>query len=76
MSLFRYNSVMRRAMDGFKYKNRREYADFFTSEFITLYGEVLKNWRADAIIPVPIHKSRRRIRGYNQAELLGEPLAE
>ncbi|MBE5949407.1 MAG: ComF family protein [Lachnospiraceae bacterium] len=76
VSLFRYNQVMRRAMDGFKYKNRREYADFFTTELIRVYGDVLQNWEADAVIPIPIHKSRWRIRGYNQAELLAEPLGK
>lgn len=75
VSLFRYNQVMRRAMDGFKYKNRQEYADFFTSELIRVYGDEMKAWKADAVIPIPIHKSRRRIRGYNQAELLAEPLS-
>lgn len=75
VSLFRYNFVMRRAMDGFKYKNKREYADFFTTELIRVFGEEMKSWEADAVIPVPIHKSRRRTRGYNQAELLAEPLS-
>ena len=76
VSLYRYNHVMRRAMDGFKYKNRREYADFFTAELIRICGSVMQDWGADAVIPVPIHKSRRRIRGYNQAELLAAPLGE
>ncbi len=76
VSLFRYNHVMRRAMDGFKYKNRQEYADFFTAELIRVYGDVMQSWGADAIIPIPIHKSRRKVRGYNQAELLAEPISE
>ena len=28
------------------------------------------------IVPVPLHPSRKRSRGYNQAELLARPLAE
>jgi ComF family protein len=32
--------------------------------------------RADAIVPVPLHRSRQRWRGYNQAELLAERLGE
>jgi ComF family protein len=31
---------------------------------------------ADAIVPVPLHKSRFKERGYNQAALLGKALAE
>ena len=30
----------------------------------------------DMIVPVPLHPSRKRSRGYNQAELLARPLAE
>jgi len=75
VSLFRYNSVMRRAMDGFKYKNKRQYADFFTAELVRVFGEEMKAWEVDAIIPIPVHKSRRRVRGYNQAELLAEPIS-
>lgn len=76
VALFRYNSIMRRAMDGFKYKNRREYADFFVMEMTRIYGHEMRAWKADAVIPIPIHKSRRRVRGYNQAELLAGPISE
>jgi ComF family protein len=30
----------------------------------------------DCIVPVPVHHTRRRERGYNQAEIIGEALAE
>lgn len=30
---------------------------------------------ADAIVPVPLHRTRRRERGYNQAELIARPLS-
>ena len=29
-------------------------------------------WKADAIIPIPLHRSRQRYRGYNQSELIAE----
>ncbi|MDE7045569.1 MAG: ComF family protein, partial [Acetatifactor sp.] len=32
--------------------------------------------RADALIPVPVHPSRKRRRGYNQAELIARRLSE
>jgi ComF family protein len=38
-----------------------------------------EEFRGDVVIPVPLHRSRERIRGFNQAELiasrLGRPLA-
>jgi ComF family protein len=39
--------------------------------------ETLRIWSppVDAIVPVPLHGSRRRSRGYNQSELLARELA-
>ena len=31
--------------------------------------------RADALIPVPLHKGKLRVRGYNQAEVLAKELS-
>lgn len=44
----------------------------------TLLGEAWSAWprNADLIVPVPLHPSRLRERGYNQAALLARELAE
>jgi ComF family protein len=34
------------------------------------------SWEVDLVIPIPMHKSRLAERGYNQAQLLAEPVAE
>ena len=39
-------------------------------------AETLRQIRPDALIPVPIHSSRKRARGYNQAQLIAEALSE
>ena len=39
-------------------------------------GKTIRGWQAQALIPVPIHKERRRKRGYNQAELLADRLGK
>jgi ComF family protein len=36
----------------------------------------LLNWTIDMIVPVPMHTTRLRERGYNQAQLLGEHAAQ
>jgi ComF family protein len=38
--------------------------------------QVLDNTRFDAVVPVPLHRSRLRKRGFNQAELLARGVAE
>ena len=35
---------------------------------------MIRGWGPDLIIPVPLHKRRRRKRGYNQAGILGRRL--
>ncbi|MBO7514587.1 MAG: ComF family protein [Lachnospiraceae bacterium] len=57
-----------------KYENGREFADFLTEEMVSRYGARIQSWQAEVILPVPIHKSKKRERGYNQAEVLAKKL--
>ena len=68
-SLYEYKSAAG-TIYRFKYAKRREYAEFLGKEMAEHFSEDMKRWKAEALIPVPIHKSRKRQRGYNQAELL------
>lgn len=58
----------------FKYGKRQEYADYFGDAAVSLLKEELEVMNPDALIPVPLHKSRLRARGYNQAELLANAI--
>ncbi len=60
----------------FKYHNRRIYGEFYAQELYRLYGEDIRRWGIDLIIPVPLHKRRRRKRGYNQAEIVAKHLGK
>lgn len=66
-SLFEYKSVSD-SLYRFKYAGRREYASYYGDCLALAYGNMLKELGVQAIIPVPIHTSRRRRRGYNQAQ--------
>ena len=74
-ALYDYGS-MADSLFRFKYGGRMEYARFYGTE---LY-EKRKNWLEakgpDALVPVPIHSSRKRKRGYNQAELIARELSK
>ena len=74
-SLYHYDSVSG-AIYRFKYQGRQEYADFFGEELFRYLGSDIMRMGAEAIIPVPLHKSRHNERGYNQSALLGEALAK
>ena len=69
-ALLQYNQAAARSMAAVKYNNRREYLDFYGEAFCRRYGPQILRLRPDAAVPVPIHPSRRRERGFNQAEEL------
>ena len=75
LSLFLYNKQIHQAMMDYKYHNRRILSHFFTSRIISRYSDLILSWNPDLIIPVPIHRNKRRKRGYNQAELLSRAIA-
>ncbi len=59
----------------FKYGGRQEYALFFGSCMASALGGRMRRWRVQALVPVPVHPSRKRKRGYNQAQLLAEEIS-
>lgn len=71
MGVFTYQSVAR-SMYRFKYAGRREYARFYGKEIVRKLGRFIRMWKPDALVPVPIHYTRKRERGYNQAEVLAQ----
>ena len=69
-AVFPYDRLMRASVARFKYRGRREYADFYAEELVRRCGEAVRAWEPDALVPIPLHKSRMRKRGFNQAELV------
>lgn len=57
-----------------KYGNAEYLAKYLSRYLLDLL--LVSDWTADCITFVPMHKSRRAKRGYNQAELLASDLAE
>ena len=75
-SLLNYNEAARWSMASIKYKNRREYLDFYAQAMNIRFAKRVRVWGVEALVPVPIHSSRRRERGFNQAEELAERLSD
>ena len=65
-----YDDRMRDLVYGFKYSNKRFLKKPLGLILYDKYDEVREEYNADIIIPIPLHKERLRIRGYNQTELL------
>jgi ComF family protein len=68
-----YSGPVRAAVLRFKYRYRRDLARAL--EQVLLRGTAARLPPADLVIPVPLHPSRRRARGFNQAEDLARALA-
>lgn len=66
--------AMRQAIHHFKYRRRQELADPLGQMLFGYWREA--NLAVDLVVPVPLHSSRQKERGYNQATLLAGVLAE
>lgn len=74
-SIFVYRGCMKRTMYRFKYYNRQEYAIAFANIAAKQYEEWIKRAGIEVIVPVPLHSRKKRMRGYNQAEVFARELA-
>jgi ComF family protein len=75
-ALLTYEDHVKKSIYRFKYKNKREYAKVYANEIILQLGTSIANWKVDGIIPIPLHKSKQRSRGFNQAEILALELSK
>ncbi len=65
---FAYDKIMIPSLMRFKYGHRAEYADFYAAAILFYGGAKIRRWKAQAVLPVPVHRRRMIRRGYNQAE--------
>ena len=74
LPLLLYNDAARFSVAHFKYRGRQEFALPYARLWWSRRGEELRRLEPDVLIPVPIHRSRLRRRGYNQAALFAYEL--
>ncbi|WP_103203553.1 ComF family protein [Herbinix hemicellulosilytica] len=75
-SVWIYDSAIKKAIMDFKYRHKKEYAKYFTQAVVERYGNKILYLAPDALVPVPLHKSKYRERGYNQAEILARSIGK
>lgn len=71
-----YDDITKHSMAEFKYHNKKEYALFYVEELLDIYGDAILRFAPDVIVPVPIHNSKFRQRGYNQAEIIAKRIGQ
>jgi len=70
-----YNDALSRAVVLLKYEGVTRLGGWFAGRLAEMVSGEPDAWRTDLVVPVPLHADRLRERGYNQAELIGRPLA-
>ena len=75
MALLNYNEISAPSLAMIKYHNRREYLDFYAEAAYRRYAGMIARLSPGLIIPVPVHKSRLKKRGFNQTEEFGKRLS-
>ena len=75
IALYEYDSV-KDSINNFKNNSRPEYAAFYGDRIVHFLGGEIKDFKADALIPVPLHASRLRQRGYNQSALIAKEISD
>ncbi len=71
---FVYTGETKKVVYKLKYQGGRYLAKYM-AQFMALEYQNM-NVECDLIVPVPIHKTKLKARGYNQAQLLGEELSK
>ncbi len=65
-----YTEPIKHAILSMKMHGNRQFAPFLAQ-----YLSVPKEWKADILVPVPMHPARRFLRGMNHSELLTQYLS-
>lgn len=71
-SVWVYNEAMKKSVADFKYKGRKEYADYYIAQVVEKYSNDIRLINPDVLVPIPIHVKKERQRGYNQAGILAK----
>lgn len=75
-ALWIYDNEVKRSLYRFKYQNKREYGKVYAEEIAKKYGAWIESRKIQGIVPIPLHKKRKRLRGYNQAEIIAKELGK
>lgn len=75
-SLLIHDDNARTILYDLKYSGKKENADFLGLEAARDLGPKIIRWQPEVLIPVPLHRKRELERGFNQAALLADKLAE
>lgn len=71
-----HDDVTKKIIYGYKFAMRRDNAFFLGWEMSERFSGIIKKLSPEAMIPIPLHKSKLKQRGFNQAQLLAEKMSQ
>ncbi|MCD8301212.1 MAG: ComF family protein [Clostridiales bacterium] len=75
-AVFSYQGQLRGSLYRLKYSGRKEYGYIFGEEMARYLGKWIMRLGISRIVPIPLHPSRKRQRGYNQAALMAREMGK
>ncbi|WP_347159881.1 ComF family protein [Pontibacter chitinilyticus] len=67
---------VQRLLHKLKYKGAQELGEHLGQRYGSLLSDYKYNQQLDVVVPVPLHHSKQRRRGYNQSDLFAKGLAD
>lgn len=74
-SIFLFDEIVQKLIHEFKYNEMTRISKYF-GKFVYEYLNTFQPFdKVDLVVPVPLHKVRKRERGFNQADLLAKEIS-
>lgn len=74
-AVFRYTKDARQSVERFKFHNKREYVSYYAEQAHAVLGDYIRRVDPSLVLAVPMYEKKKRLRGYNQAEVFAKSLA-
>lgn len=69
-----FAGVAKSIVERLKYHGRQEYSRLMAAHMVRKFGEEFNGVEVQRVVPVPLHRTRQRERGFNQSALLAREL--
>ena len=73
---FYHGGIAQKLLHQIKYKGEQDLGKYLGKVFMEHLKREPSYKNVDVLVPVPLHKSKLRVRGYNQSEVLAKGMAE
>lgn len=73
LAYFTKDGLLQHLMHGLKYNGKKQTGNYLGMRMGTSLKEA--SWQIDAVVPVPLHRKKQALRGYNQSDEIARGIA-